>query len=76
MSDARSEWIAGRLTDRGDEAEWRAAYEAQRVVDLGLDAGWVSVREQIESWAADRAAVMAEYEPRHYGWWNSKDDAE
>jgi hypothetical protein len=74
MSDARSEWIAGRLTTADEEADFREHFEAQRAVDLGLDVGWCSEREQIESWAAERAAVMAEYDPRDFRWWNSRGD--
>jgi hypothetical protein len=71
---ARNEWASDALTAADDEAAWRAGYEAQRDVDLGLDVRAVSEREQIESWAADRAAVMAEYDPRDFRWWNRWDD--
>ena len=54
---ARNEWIADALTATDDEADWRAGYEAQRDVDLGLDCGWVSDAEQQARWAADRRAV-------------------
>jgi hypothetical protein len=72
MSGAFNEWASEALTAADDEAEWRAAWEQQRNCDLGLDVGWCSEREQIESWAADRAAVMAGYDPRDFGWWNSE----
>lgn len=64
---ARNEWIAEALADRYDEL----AYEAQRTIDLGLDCGWCSDAEQIAYYARDRAAVMAEYEPRDFRWWDS-----
>ena len=63
----RDETIADALLARDDELEW----EAMRNLDLGLDCGWCSDAEQQARWAADRAAVMAEYEPRDFGWWNS-----
>ena len=70
----RNEVAADALTAADDEADWRAGWEAQRNVDLGLDCGWVSDAEQQARWAADRAAVMAEYDGRDFGWWNSWDD--
>ena len=70
----RNEWISESLADDDDEADWRAGYETQRNIDLGLDCSWVSDAEQQARWAADRAAVMAEYDPRDFRWWNSKDD--
>jgi hypothetical protein len=56
----RDEWIADALDAADDEQAWRNT----RDVDLGHDAGWVSRREMVESWAADRAAVEADWSER------------
>jgi hypothetical protein len=56
----REEWIADALDAADDEQAWRAT----RDIDLGHDAGWVSRREMVESWAADRAAVEADWSTR------------
>jgi hypothetical protein len=56
----RDEWIADALDAADDEQAWRAT----RDIDLGHEAGWVSRREMVESWAADRAAVEADWAAR------------
>ncbi len=68
MSDARNEFIAGRLSDREDEAAWRdtrVEWETQRALDLGLGARWVSTAEMRAHWAAERAAVEAQSHREH-----------
>lgn len=76
MSDAywrqlRSEYMEGRLVTADEEA----AYEASRNDGLGLEPGWVSDEEMEARWAAERAAAMAAYDPRDFGWWNSDREA-
>jgi hypothetical protein len=69
----REEYIAEALLAADDEQAWRAT----RDIDLGHEAGWVSRREMVESCAADRAAVEADWAERHdrerrdyeRGWW-------
>jgi hypothetical protein len=56
----REDWIAEALLAADDEQAWRNT----RDVDLGHEPGWVSRREMVESWAADRAAVEADWSAR------------
>lgn len=50
-------------------ADEEMAWERSRDLDLGLEPGCVSTDEMQARWAADRAEVMADYEPREWGWW-------
>lgn len=52
----RDEWAQDALNDKDDQAGW----EATRNEALGLDVGFVSEAEQIATWAAERAPVMAD----------------
>lgn len=62
MSDAiYNEWAAESLVDRDD----RLAWERQRAEDLALSVSPVSVREQVERWAAERAAVESQWPDGH-----------
>lgn len=63
----RNETAADALTSRDDELEWAA----MRNLDLGCDPQWVSDDDMRRHWSADRAAAMAEYDPRDFRWWNS-----
>jgi hypothetical protein len=56
----RDDAIADALDAADDEQAWRAT----RDIDLGHEPGWVSRREMVESQAADRAAVEADWAAR------------